>query len=96
MKYTRENPFYNRKLVYCLPVGCQLEMSHLDFQILPRCKKDCTLKRAHLKYLISENFSPDVAVITNAKLHSNKSELRFWAGSNPALGVAEIRDGGDL
>ena len=37
-----------------------------------------------------------VVVITNAQLHSAKSELRFCAGSNPARGVSEIRDGEDL
>ena len=38
----------------------------------------------------------DVVVITTAQLHSTKSELRFCAGSNPARGVSEIRDGEDL
>ena len=37
-----------------------------------------------------------VVVITTAQLHSTKSELRFCAGSNPARGVSEIRDGEDL
>ena len=31
--------------------------------------------------------------ITNAQIHSPKSELRFRAGSNPARGPLEIRDG---
>ena len=31
-----------------------------------------------------------------AQLHSTKPELRFCAGSNPARGVLEIRDGEDL
>ena len=35
-------------------------------------------------------------VITTAQLHSTKPELRFCAGSNPAHGVSEIRDGEDL
>ena len=35
-------------------------------------------------------------VITTAQLHSTKPELRFCAGSNPACGVSEIRDGEDL
>ena len=35
-------------------------------------------------------------VITTAQLYSTKSELRFCAGSNPASGVSEIRDGEDL
>ena len=37
-----------------------------------------------------------VLVITAAQLHSTKPELRFCAGSNPARGVLEIRDGEDL
>ena len=37
-----------------------------------------------------------VVVITTAKLHSTKPELRLCAGSNPARGVSEIRDGEDL
>ena len=37
-----------------------------------------------------------VVVITTAKLHSTKPELRFCAGSYPARGVSEIRDGEDL
>ena len=37
-----------------------------------------------------------VAVITTAKLHSTKPELRFCAGSIPARGVSEIGDGEDL
>ena len=35
-------------------------------------------------------------VITTAQLHSCKPELRFFAGSNPARRVSEIRDGEDL
>ena len=35
-------------------------------------------------------------LITTAQLHSSKSELWFCAGSNPAQGVSEIRDGEDL
>ena len=35
-------------------------------------------------------------VITTAQFHSTKPELRFCAGSNPAGGVSEIRDGEDL
>ena len=37
-----------------------------------------------------------VVVMTTAKLHSSKPELRFCAGSNPARDVSEIRDGEDL
>ena len=35
-------------------------------------------------------------VVATAQLHSTKSELRFCAGSNPARGVSEIRDGENL
>ena len=41
-------------------------------------------------------FIRGVVVITTAQLHSTKAELRFCAGSNPARGVSEIRDGEDL
>ena len=37
-----------------------------------------------------------VVVIATAQLHSTKPELRFCAGSNPARGGLEIRDGEDL
>ena len=37
-----------------------------------------------------------VVVISAAQLHSSKLELRFCAGSDPAHGVSEIRDGEDL
>ena len=37
-----------------------------------------------------------VVVITTAHFHSTKPELRFCAGSNPACGMSEIRDGEDL
>ena len=37
-----------------------------------------------------------VVVITTARLHSTKPELRIRAGSNSARGVSEIRDGEDL
>ena len=37
-----------------------------------------------------------VVVISTAQVHSTKPEFRFWAGSNPARCVSEIRDGEDL
>ena len=37
-----------------------------------------------------------VVVITTAQLHSSKPEPRFCAGSNPAPGGLEIRDGEDF
>ena len=38
----------------------------------------------------------DVVAITTGQLHSTKPELRFCAGLNPACGVSEIHDRGDL
>ena len=35
-------------------------------------------------------------VASTVKLHSTKSELRFFASSNPSRGVSEIHDGEDL
>ena len=35
-------------------------------------------------------------VTLEEELYSTKLELRFWAGSNPARGVSEIRNGKDL
>ena len=37
-----------------------------------------------------------VVVITTVQLNSTKFELKFCAGSNPARGVSDIRDGEDL
>ena len=37
-----------------------------------------------------------VVVVNKAQHHSTKSKLRFCAGSNPARGVSEIRNGEDL
>ena len=37
-----------------------------------------------------------VVVITTAQLHSTQPEIRFCAGSNPAHGMPQIRDGEDL
>ena len=37
-----------------------------------------------------------VVVITTAKLHSTKPELRFCAGSNPTPSMSQIHDGEDL
>ena len=38
----------------------------------------------------------EVVVITTAQLHSTQREFWLWAGSNPARGVSEIRNGEDL
>ena len=37
-----------------------------------------------------------VVVIITAQFHSTKTELRLHAGSNPAHGMSQIRDGEDL
>ena len=37
-----------------------------------------------------------VVVIATAQLHSTKSELRFFAVSNPPRGLPDIRDGEGL
>ena len=44
----------------------------------------------------NEKWCHGVMVITTAKLHSTKLELKFCAGPNPAHGVPEIRDAEDL
>ena len=48
-------------------------------------------KFLHIKFLCH-----GVVVITTAQLHSTKSELRFYTGSNPACSVSEICDGENL
>ena len=45
-------------------------------------------------YLIK--FLPDTSFVHLEQWCSTKSELRLCAGSNPARGVSEIRDGEDL
>ena len=48
---------------------------------------------------LANNFSEPtyfVVAITTAQFHSIMPELRFSAGSNPARGVLEIRDGEDF
>ena len=37
-----------------------------------------------------------VVVITTAQLHSTNPELRFFAGSNPACSVSQIRNRDDI
>ena len=55
-------------------------------------------QRSHYCYIIIIIiiWHRSAVVITTAQLHSTKPELRFCAGSNPARGVSEIRDGEDL
>ena len=48
------------------------------------------------KMVSKEVVTKNLVVITTEQLHSTKPELRFCAGSNPAHGVSEIRDGEDL
>ena len=60
------------------------------------------LERAKTKHSEQETYNHGykwhrgIVVITTAQLHSNKPELKFCAGSKPARGVPEIRDGEDL
>ena len=64
--------------------SCGLKNFDISNKILnARESKDCNQKIG-------------VVGITTAQLHSTKPELRFCAGSNPARGVSEIRDGEDL
>ena len=51
---------------------------------------------SHYSSILNSNWRRGVVVITTAQIHSSKPELRFCAGSNPARGVSEIRDGEDL
>ena len=53
-------------------------------------KTNCSGKK------IIPSSSSGVVVITTAQRSSIKSELRFCAGSNPALGVSEICNGENL
>ena len=46
--------------------------------------------------LMYEEYPCGPVVIATVQLHSTKPELRSCAGSNPARGVSEIRDGEDL
>ena len=55
----------------------------------------CEHSTLGIKLVISK-WRSGVVVITTAKLHSTKPESEFCAGLNPARGVSEIRDGGDL
>ena len=50
----------------------------------------------HYSSILNSNWCRGVVVITTAQFHSSKPELRFCAGSHPARGVSEIRDGEDL
>ena len=60
-------------------------------------KKSVKAEMTYLKPLSeSRSWRRGVVVITTAQLHSTKPELRFCAGSNPARGVPENRDGEDL
>ena len=45
---------------------------------------------------MDEQWRHGVVVITTAQLYSTKPPLRLYAGSNPARGVSDIRDGEDL
>ena len=66
-------------------------------------KTDCVIFKYKKMFRTKPDFSihdiswrPGVAVITTGQLYSTKPELRFCAGSNPAGGLSEISDDGDL
>ena len=56
------------------------------------------LRRTFLSECCTESFNRGcgVVVITTGQVNSIKSELRFYAGSNPASGVMEICDDENL
>ena len=56
----------------------------------------CLFEEYFLREVVAWCLAPGVVVITTAQLHSTKPELRFCAGSNPACGASEIRNGEDL
>ena len=54
------------------------------------------MKNVANQVLITSNLShedDDVVVFTTAQIYSTKSELKFYAGSNPAHGASKICDG---
>ena len=53
-------------------------------------------KQIHATWKSSDLWRCDEVVSTTALFHSTNPELRFCAGSNPANGVSEIRDGEDF
>ena len=65
--------------------------------------KTCTVQmKIAFKMKVEDNhfmhncYCRGVVVIAAAQLHPTKPELRFCAGSSPACGVSEIRDGEHL
>ena len=67
-----------------------------SYQLALNCR--CVAINNQLELFINpqKSWRSGVGVITTAQLHSTKPELRFWAGSNPARVVSEIRDGEEL
>ena len=63
-----------------------------DKSILPNISR----RQSNIEIWLVNRTLSSVVVITAAQLHLTKPELRFCAGSNPAGGVSEIRDGEDL
>ena len=60
-------------------------------------RNSCGIPHISLNFItLYQMWRRGVVVITTAKLHSAKPELRFCAGSNPARSVSEIRDDEDL
>ena len=75
--------------------------NNLRFSELLDLDNSVTVHQKYLQALVTESYEVyfwhrGVVVINTAQLHSTKPELRFCAGSNPARGVSEIRDGEDL
>ena len=60
------------------------------------CREGPTVLHIHFCSLSINWWRHGVVVITTTQLHSTKPEFRFCAGSNPAHGMSEIRDGEDL
>ena len=69
----------------------------LDFKAikLPIHEKDYAEIEKHVSINVFRGYRR-VVVVTAAKRHSTKPELRFCAGSNPACSLLEIRDSEDL
>ena len=68
----------------------------LTVLMLPESLEYCNVPLRAVEICNHNLWRRGVVVITAAQLHSTKPELRFCAGSNPARGVSEIRDGEDL
>ena len=71
----------------------------LEAEKLPSLLFDKIPLKEKMKTEVNDNVTKwrrGVVVTTSAQVHSNKPELRFCAGSSPAHGEWEIRDGEHL